>query len=76
MALNVNGSKGTAGENAYTHIKYSNDGGSTFTGNDGEDPGTWLGQYSDNNPTASNNVNDYTWSKPGVGSYRGTLSEL
>lgn len=77
MALNVNSAKGKTGEASYTHIKYSDDGGSTFTGNGGDDPGTWLGQYSDNSPSASTDVNDYTWAKiQGPPSYRGTLSEL
>ncbi|MEG2196463.1 MAG: hypothetical protein RRY26_03325 [Cellulosilyticaceae bacterium] len=35
------------GKTSYLHIKYSNDGGVTFTGNNGEDPGAWIGIYVD-----------------------------
>lgn len=47
----------------YLHIRYSNDGGATFTGNSGKDPGDWLGQYHDMNPVDSENPKDYTWTK-------------
>ena len=36
----TNGQNGTDGKTSYLHIKYSNDGGATFTGNNGEDPGS------------------------------------
>ena len=35
----TDGSNGEDGKTSYLHIKYSNDGGVTFTGNNGEDPG-------------------------------------
>lgn len=54
---------GAKGDNAYIHIKFSNDGGKTFTSNNGEDPGEWLGQYSDNIQNDSSNVADYVWTK-------------
>lgn len=54
---------GAKGDNAYIHIKFSNDGGKTFTGNNGEDPGEWLGQYTDNTEGDSSNVSDYQWTK-------------
>lgn len=54
---------GAKGDNAYIHIKFSNDGGKTFTSNNGEDPGEWLGQYSDNIQNDSSNVTDYVWTK-------------
>lgn len=54
---------GAKGDNAYIHIKFSNDGGKTFTGNNGEDPGEWLGQYTDNTEGDSSNVLDYHWTK-------------
>src|SRR5690606_761329 len=44
-------------------IKYSNDGGRTFTANNGETVGEWIGTYVDFTPTDSNNVADYTWNK-------------
>lgn len=36
----TDGSNGEDGKTSYLHIKYSNDGGTTFTGNNGEDPGS------------------------------------
>ena len=56
-------SKGDKGEVSYLHIKYSNDGGRTFTGNNGEDPGDWLGLLTDLNVNDSTNPADYKWSK-------------
>ena len=35
----IPGTNGADGKTSYLHIKYSNDGGVTFTGNNGEDPG-------------------------------------
>ena len=57
------GLPGEDGRTPYVHIKYSNDGGSTFTGNNGEDPGDWLGQYTDFELNDSTNPGDYKWSK-------------
>ena len=69
----TNGTDGTNGEDgktSYLHIKYSNDGGVTFTGNNGEDPGAWIGIYVDFNINDSNDPSDYKWTKikgePGV----------
>lgn len=69
----TNGTDGTNGEDgktSYLHIKYSNDGGVTFTGNNGEDPGAWIGVYVDFNINDSNDPSDYKWTKikgePGV----------
>lgn len=69
----TNGTDGTNGEDgktSYLHIKYSNDGGATFTGNNGEDPGAWIGVYVDFNINDSNDPSDYKWTKikgePGV----------
>lgn len=59
----IPGSNGTDGQTGYLHLKYSNNGGVSFTGNAGEDPGTWLGQYFDFTPADSNNPAAYTWSK-------------
>lgn len=64
------GQNGTDGKTSYLHIKYSNDGGVTFTGNNGEDPGAWIGVYVDFNINDSDNPSDYKWTKikgePGV----------
>lgn len=52
------------GTSAYLHIKYSDDGIShTFTANNGEVPGTYMGTYSDSNPSDSNDPTLYTWVK-------------
>ena len=59
----INGTNGKDGASAYIHIKYSNDGGKTFTSNNGEDAGNWLGQYTDNIKADSSNPSDYTWSR-------------
>ena len=53
----------TDSSNAYLHIKYSNDGGKTFTANDGDDVGSWMGIYTDNKAGSSLNVNDYKWAQ-------------
>lgn len=45
------------------HIKYSNDGGKTFTENSGESVGTYIGQYVDFTQDDSTNVSDYKWAK-------------
>lgn len=63
LVKTAKGNEGQPGQNAYIHVKFSNDGGKTFTGNNGEDAGEWLGQYTDNNETDSNDVTDYTWIK-------------
>lgn len=51
------------GKSQYLHLKYSNDGGKTFTGNNGEDPGKWMGYYVDFTQTDSDNPNKYSWVK-------------
>lgn len=66
----TDGSNGEDGKTSYLHIKYSNDGGVTFTGNNGEDPGAWIGIYVDYNINDSDDPSDYKWTKikgePGV----------
>ena len=59
----VEGEKGSDGRTSYLHIKYSNDGGQTFTANNGESVGDWIGTYVDFTQADSNNVSDYTWNK-------------
>ncbi len=58
----TDGVAGEAGDTSYLHIKYSNDGVS-FTSNNGEDVGSWIGTYTDFNLTDSNVFSDYTWNK-------------
>ncbi|WP_145859036.1 phage tail protein [Pedobacter suwonensis] len=57
----IPGSNGIDGKTSYLHIKYSNDGGLTFTANAGEDVGTHIGQYVDFILADSTNVGDYKW---------------
>ena len=47
------------GVSDYLHIKYSNDGGQTFSTPDGD----WIGQYHDSNPVDSPDPARYTWAK-------------
>ena len=55
------GDDGIDGATSYFHIKYSNDGGKTFTDNNGETTGIYIGTYVDYNPTDSTNISKYTW---------------
>jgi len=57
----INISDGANGVSDYLHIRWSNDGGVTFTGNDGKYPGDWMGQYHDSSPVDSPDPSDYTW---------------
>ena len=59
----VPGHNGENGITSYLHIKYSNDGGGTFTTNNGETPGTYIGTCVDNNQTDPMTVKSYTWAK-------------
>lgn len=58
----IPGTNGANGKTSYLHIKYSDDGGKTFTANNGETPGKYIGQYVDFTQADSTNVNKYTWS--------------
>ena len=58
----IKGEDGQDGQTPYVHIKYSND-GETFTSNNGETPGSWMGIYTDFNSTDSNVFSSYTWKK-------------
>lgn len=60
--IGIPGEPGPDGKTSYLHIKYSNDGGLTFTGNGGEDGGDYIGQYVDFTETDSKKPSDYTWS--------------
>ena len=59
----IPGNNGSDGKTYYLHIKYSNDGGKTFTANNGETPGTYIGVYTDTTQNDSTSVSKYTWSK-------------
>lgn len=57
----IKGDPGADGQTPFIHIKYSNDGGLTFTENDGETPGDFIGLYWDYNAQDSSSVSAYTW---------------
>lgn len=57
------GKDGTNGKTTYLHIKYSNDGGKTFTANSGETPGDYVGTCTDFNQTDPTTVGSYIWAK-------------
>lgn len=59
----IPGYNGEDGKTYYLHIKYSDDGGKTFTGNNGEDTGDYIGVLTDLNASDSNTPSDYKWSK-------------
>ena len=59
----IPGTNGTDGQTYYLHIKYSNDGGKTFTSNNGENTGDYIGVYTDTTQADSTSVSKYTWSK-------------
>ena len=58
----IPGTNGENGQTSYLHIKYSDD-GKTFTANNGETPGVYMGVYVDFVQADSNVFADYTWSK-------------
>lgn len=59
----IPGTNGVDGKTSYLHIKYSNDGGKSFTANSGETAGDYIGQCVDFNSNDPTNVDSYTWSK-------------
>jgi phage minor structural protein len=59
----IPGTNGADGKTSYLHIKYSNDGGKTFTSNSGETVGDYIGQCTDFNKDDPTMVGAYTWSK-------------
>lgn len=59
----IPGTPGTNGKTSYLHIKYSNDGGKTFTATNGETVGTYIGTCTDYNSGDPTTVSSYTWAK-------------
>ena len=59
----IPGTNGADGKTTYLHIKYSNDGGKTFTGNSGETVGDYIGTCTDYNVNDPTTVASYTWAK-------------
>ncbi len=74
----IPGTNGTNGKTSYLHIKYSNDGGKTFTSNAGETVGDYIGQCTDFNQNDPTTVGAYTWSKikgeDGTDGVRGSIT--
>lgn len=67
----IAGPPGEDGKPTYIHIKYSNDGGDTFTDGNGTTPGEYMGVLVDFNEEASDTPSDYVWQfvkgDPGTG---------
>lgn len=57
------GKDGTNGKTTYFHVKYSNDGGKTFTANSGETVGSYIGTCTDYTEADPTTVGAYTWAK-------------
>ena len=57
------GERGSNGKTSYLHIKYSNDNGGSFTSNNGESVGDYIGQCTDFNEIAPRSPSAYKWSK-------------
>ena len=74
-AGNIKGEPGDNGKTPYLHIKYSDDGGVSFTGNNGEDPGKYIGILVDYNVGDSGSPKDYKWSLIRGEDGNGILSE-
>lgn len=74
----IPGTNGADGKTSYLHIKYSNDGGKTFTSNSGETVGDYIGQCTDFNKDDPTTVGAYTWSKikgeDGTDGVRGSIT--
>lgn len=58
----IDGEPGADGKTQYLHIKYSND-GKTFTANNGEDVGDWIGTCVDETEADPVDFSAYTWKK-------------
>lgn len=58
----IPGTNGADGKTSYLHVKYS-DNGTSFTANNGETPGKYMGTYVDFVQSDSTVFNDYTWVK-------------
>jgi len=54
--------KARDGQSQYFHVKYSDD-GETFTENNGDTLGAWIGTMVSTDPNPSLNFDDYTWKK-------------
>ena len=59
----IKGEDGVDGKSSRIHIKYSNDGGNTFTPNNGEDIGEYIGTCVDYDEIDPSSVSAYKWAK-------------
>lgn len=59
----IPGKNGQDGKTSYLHIRYSDDGGKTFTENNGKTPGVFIGQYTDFTAEDQSDVHAYTWTR-------------
>ena len=59
----IPGRNGSDGRTSYLHIKYSNDNGRSFTLNNGETVGDYIGQCTDFNEIDPSSPSAYKWSK-------------
>ena len=66
----IPGTNGLSGQTSYLHIKYSDDGGATFTAGGGEVAGAWIGTFVDLTLPDSTNVGDYSWARLLAPTYR------
>ena len=57
------GAAGADGRTPYLHVKYSDDGGKTFTAKDGETPGQWLGTATDFSQADPTSPGAYSWAR-------------
>lgn len=57
------GINGADGITYYLHVKYSDDGGGTFTADNGETSGTWIGVCTNTDINDPSNVEAYKWSR-------------
>lgn len=57
------GAPGADGKTPYFHVKYSDDGGKTFTADGGETPGEYIGTYTDYTREDSTAADAYAWAK-------------
>jgi hypothetical protein len=57
------GQPGQNGTSSHLHIRYSDDGGQTFTAGDGTSVGTYLGTYVSRSEIASTDPSDYIWQR-------------
>ena len=62
-AAGTPGTPGADGRTPYLHVKYSDDGGKTFTANGGETPGQWLGTLTDFTRADPTSPGEYSWAR-------------